>query len=121
MNEPFIDSAEGPSNASDDFCREYLNSLDWNRPIQRTTNMTPWIGEDEWKLSLAHKYMNYEMEPNYIDLENPLLDGPMIEDLRKKESRRKNKKKDKSNEEYSVIKEGVVEVDTKYPLQEFDF
>ena len=116
MNEPFIDSSEGPSNASDDFCREYLNSLDWNRPIQRTTNMTPWIGEDEWKLSLAHKYMNYEMEPNYIDLENPLLDGPMIEDLRKKESRRKNKKKDKSNEEYSVIKEGVVEVDKKEPV-----
>ena len=116
MNEPFIEAPEGPSNESDDFCREYLNSLDWNRPIQRTTNMTPWIGEDEWKLSLAHKYMNYEMEPNYIDLENPLLDGPMIEDLRKKESRRKNKKKDKSNEEYSVIKEGVVEVDTKEPV-----
>ena len=115
MNEPFIKAPEGPSTASDDFCREYLNSLDWNRPIQRTTNMTPWIGEDEWKLSLAHKYMNYEMEPNYIDLENPLLDGPIIEDLRKKESRRKNKKKDKSNEEYSVIKEGVVEVDTKEP------
>merc|ERR1712141_618281 len=97
------EAAEGPSNASDDFCREYINSLERNRPIQRTPNVTPCILEDEWKQSLAHKYMNYEMEPNYIDLENPWLDGLMIEDLRKNEPRRKNKKKDKSNEEYSAI------------------
>ena len=95
----------------DDYCLEFLRSLNWNRPIKRTTDMSPWIGKDEWSKSLANKYMNYEMEKNYIDLDNPLFDGPMLDDLRKKESRKKSKKKDVTNAEYSVIKEGVKEVD----------
>ena len=111
-NEPYFRKVEGESeDESYDYCIEFLNSLDWNRPIKRTTAMSPWIGEDEWKHSLAHKYMNYEMEKDYVDLDNPLFDGPLLEDLRKKESRRKSKKKDSSNAEYSIIKEGVVEVD----------
>ena len=114
------DSSKSQVEPNNDFCMEYLKSLDWNRPIKRTTDMSPWIDKDEWKLSLAHKYMNYEMEKNYIDLDNPLYDGPMLEDLRKKESRKKNKKKDVPDAEYSVIKEGVVEVDIQEPIVSSD-
>ena len=108
-NESEQKSEEYSSNV--DYCLSYLQSLNWNRPLKRTTDMCPWIEKDEWKNSFAEKYMNYEMEQNYVDLDNPLYDGPLIEDLRKKESRKKSKKKSEVGAEFSVIKEGVKEVD----------
>ena len=111
---------EESSSSSIDYCVTFLRSLDWNRPLKRTTDMVPWVENDEWKHSFAHKYMNYEMEPNYVDLDNPLHDGPLIADLRKKESRRKGKKKDAAKTEFSVIKEGVSEVENSKPNETSD-
>jgi len=110
-NENECEQKDEECNSNVDYCLKFLQSLNWNRPLKRTTDMCPWIEKDEWNNSFAEKYMNYEMEQNYIDLDNPLYDGPLIEDLRKKESRKKNKKKSEVGAEFSVIKEGVKEVD----------
>ena len=48
-------------------------------------------------------------EDNNIDLDNPLMYGTLLNDLRKNESRKKSKK-DKANDQFSVIQEGVKEV-----------
>ena len=65
----------------------------------------PSFEQDKFKVTF------YQQEAGFVNLDDPLYAGTLMDGLRRKESRKKSKKKDNTEAEYSVIKEGVKEVD----------
>lgn len=75
-----------------DYCFAYLGGLNWNRPLKNTTSTKTWSDPYEWKTSMSWRHMNYEMEYEFLDMNNPTNYG-LLPNLRLMENRRKNRKK----------------------------
>ena len=75
-----------------------------------SANASPWIEPQDWQKSFALKYMRYEMDDLYVDLDNPWTNRSMlpVENVQFFESRRKNRTKIK--EEFSLNEQVVKEI-----------
>ena len=94
---------------ANDFAFTFLRSLDWNRPLRNTTSAPIWSDPSEWQKSMSSRHIRYEMADNFINLDNPTSYG-LIDDLRKLETRKKNKKKKVDVAEFSLNQQQVREV-----------
>jgi hypothetical protein len=90
--------------ASDDFFSKRFSSMPcWKNPVKTTVADRPWIKpESLLKHSYVMKYINYETEPGFIDLDNPLAVREYNE-FRLEEKKRLRKKK--KSESFDVDKD----------------
>ncbi|XP_040583321.1 uncharacterized protein [Lepeophtheirus salmonis] len=89
---------------STDYALQYFENIpEWKNPVKVPPREMPWICPEReenqcWnKLSFAAKYVNYEMSPRFIDLDDPFV-VQKCNEIRKVEkfdpSKKKKKKKD---------------------------
>ena len=110
-----------PKEASDkpNVFLDFLNGINWNRPLERSASDCPWITPEEFKQTYMHKFMNYQCEENYFDPTNPLVNGENISDLRENENRMQSKKPGKSGfDKFSHIQQSVTEIKASTPEDE---
>ena len=53
------------SDDPDSYFRKFMRNIDWNRPISKPNGR--WMDESEIKDSYSAKWMNYELEEEYVN------------------------------------------------------
>ncbi len=106
-------SAAGNEAEEEDFALTYFRKMPcWTRPPQRAVSDRPFI--PSWEGSYTMKYLNYETEPGYVNLDNPLQ---MLEEFEVARRNATHKPKKPKKEDFSVTQEGITEVQKKATSQ----